>query len=955
MLKTDVVARVARPWHWKSPFKFALVAVVGLIAGPQPASHAQQGVPAGPNLAIESYRLPNGLKVVLHKDPAVPRVSVCVAYHVGSKNEVAGRTGFAHFFEHMMFRGTKNVPNYDIPLQEAGAQSNAFTSEDMTVYFETVPSDFLERALYLEAERLAFLPSALDQDKFDTEREVVKNERRQSVDNVPYGQSHEALLAAVYPAGHPYSWSVIGSMTDLDAASLDDLRRFFYRFYQPGNATLCLAGDFDTDQARAWIEQYFAPLKPGTPVPAVTPPAAPAVAKELTLADQVQFPRLYWTWPTVADDHPDAPALDLLATILTDGDASRLTRALVRDQRVAQDVAASSDTNEIAGQFTIQATAAEGQTIDDVRAALTKELAQLRQQPPTAPELARALAKHEKSTYAALTAPLGRAMVLAIGFSQKDDPNWYKTDFARYMKVTVGDLKRVAGTYLQPDKVELVVRPATQFDPAKKPIVAGPLPDGNGNQNGKDAPLPDRTPAPGPDWAAMPGPSKPLPFQPPAFKQATLSNGVEVWVGEWHTLPLVSMRLLVPVGTGDDPNGKNGLAALTGRLLEQGTQTKSATEFAESLDNLGASLAVTTGPDYTAYNMSVLAHQLTPSLGLLGEVVQRPRFDTADFDREKDLLLTDLRQGPDSPTWIAQRALRALLFGRTHPYGQPAQGFESTVKQLTLDDVKQFHADRFGPNKAILVIVGDVKLDTLIPSLEKAIDGGWKNGKNAGPRPRPEVVEEVRPGVVYLAHKKDAVQSVISVGRRWVDRTDDSYFATLVGNRILGADFLSRLNQNLREEHGYSYGAGSGFTFRRKGSSWSVSTNVRDDVTAEALREVIKELDGIAGDRPFTEDEIVTARDAEAQSYPESFEAPGGIAAVLEEIATHHLPLNYVEKYLGQLQATTDAQVEQAMTNLVKTDQRVILIVGDKDTIEPKLKELGFTTIVEVDTDGEVK
>jgi len=292
----------------------------------------------GPKLEIESYRLPNGLKVALHRDASVPRVVVCVAYHVGSKNERAGRTGFAHFFEHMMFRGTKNVPNYDIPLQETGAQSNAFTTEDMTIYFETVSSEYLERALYLEAERLAFLPSALDQAKFDTEREVVKNERRQDVDNVPYGLVEETLLARVFPKGHPYSWSVIGSMKDLNAASLDDLRSFFAEFYHPANATLCLAGDFDPTRAKDLIARYFGPLSAGPRPSSVHAQPVAARSAQAELADEVKLPRIHWSWPTVADDHPDSPALDMLATVLAGGETSRLHKTLVRDLRLAKDV-----------------------------------------------------------------------------------------------------------------------------------------------------------------------------------------------------------------------------------------------------------------------------------------------------------------------------------------------------------------------------------------------------------------------------------------------------------------------------------------------------------------------------------------------------------------------------------------------------------------------------------------
>ena len=318
--------------------------------------------PKVPELAVETYTLPNGLKVALHRDPSVPRVTVAVAYHVGSKNEQAGRTGFAHFFEHMMFRGTKNVPNYDIPLQEAGTQTNAFTSEDMTVYHEAVPSEYLERALYLEAERLAFLPSALDKAKFDTEREVVKNERRQSYENQPYGLAEETILANVFPKGHPYSWSVIGSMKDLNGATLDDLKKFFAEFYHPANATLVLAGDFDADVAKTLIAKYFGPLGTGPKPKVIIAPPSKVAAKKIVLVDKVQLPRVYYAWPTIADDHPDSPALDMLSFVLAGGEASRMHKALVRDARIATDVSANSDTKESAGLFTIESTAAEATT-----------------------------------------------------------------------------------------------------------------------------------------------------------------------------------------------------------------------------------------------------------------------------------------------------------------------------------------------------------------------------------------------------------------------------------------------------------------------------------------------------------------------------------------------------------------------------------------------------------------
>ncbi|MGO9600685.1 MAG: M16 family metallopeptidase, partial [Isosphaeraceae bacterium] len=459
------------------------------------AALGQDSEPRGPKLAIESYQLPNGLKVALHRDTSVPRVVVCLAYHVGSRNERAGRTGFAHFFEHMMFRGTKNVPNYDVPLQETGAQSNATTSEDMTIYFETVASEYLERALYLEAERLAFLPSALDQAKFDTEREVVKNERRQSIDNVPYGLVDETLLAQVFPKGHPYSWPVIGSMKDLNSASLDDLKAFFAEFYHPGNATLCLAGDFDPIAAKALVARYFAPLAAGPrPAPALPRPAM-ARPGSAELADQVKLSRIHWSWPTVADDHPDAPALDLLALILASGETSRLYKSLVRDLRLATNVSADSDTKEIAGLFTLLATAAEGKSTAEIEKVFEKEIARLKTEPPSASEIAGMLAWSETGFYSQLTGLVRRAIAISTGFAQKDDPEYYRKDFARRYRVRPKDIESVAERYLTDNRVRLLVRPLAPGETKTEPEPVGPGPDVVAATN-----APTRPPEHGPDW-----------------------------------------------------------------------------------------------------------------------------------------------------------------------------------------------------------------------------------------------------------------------------------------------------------------------------------------------------------------------------------------------------------------------------------------------------------------------
>ncbi len=909
------------------------------------AALGQDSEPRGPKLAIESYQLPNGLKVALHRDTSVPRVVVCLAYHVGSRNERAGRTGFAHFFEHMMFRGTKNVPNYDVPLQETGAQSNATTSEDMTIYFETVASEYLERALYLEAERLAFLPSALDQAKFDTEREVVKNERRQSIDNVPYGLVDETLLAQVFPKGHPYSWPVIGSMKDLNSASLDDLKAFFAEFYHPGNATLCLAGDFDPIAAKALVARYFAPLAAGPrPAPALPRPAM-ARPGSAELADQVKLSRIHWSWPTVADDHPDAPALDLLALILASGETSRLYKSLVRDLRLATNVSADSDTKEIAGLFTLLATAAEGKSTAEIEKVFEKEIARLKTEPPSASEIAGMLAWSETGFYSQLTGLVRRAIAISTGFAQKDDPEYYRKDFARRYRVRPKDIESVAERYLTDNRVRLLVRPLAPGETKTEPEPVGPGPDVVAATN-----APTRPPEHGPDWSKLPGPGKPSSFHPPRFLRRSLSGGIELWISTWKTLPLVDVFLAVPLGTGDDPPGKSGLAELTATLIDQGTTTKTATELAEAFKQLGASVSVDAGRDLSGLRVKVLARNLEPTLSLLAEVLDKPRFDPEDFDRERTRQLAGLLQGPEDVMWIARRALPLVMFGADHPYGKPAEGYTETVRTLSLGDVRAMHASHFGPKGATLIVTGDIDPDKVTRLLEKTL-GGWR-GENAGPAPRPDAQVKPEPGVVYLVDKPGAVQSVIAVSRHWVDRNDPRYMAALVGNHLVGEDFLSRLNRNLREEHGYTYGAGSHFNYQRSRSTWTVSSSVRVDATAPALQEIINELDGLAGPKPITIEEIGKAKSSEARSFPDEFESPTDIAAALAEMAKFHLPADCLETYLSKLQEVSPEEIRKVMTEVVARSERFILIVGDRKVVEPEVKKAGFKNIKVITYDG---
>jgi zinc protease len=916
------------------------------------AAGSEPEPPRAPELDLQDYVLPNGLKVALHRDPLVPRLTVVVAYHVGSRNEQAGRTGFAHFFEHMMFRGTKTVPNYDIPLKEAGADSNAFTNNDMTVYFETVPSNFLERALYLEAERLAFLTRALDQHKFDTEREVVKNERRQSYENRPYGLDSEAILATLFPKGHPYSWPVIGSMDDLSRATLDDLKRFFAEFYHPANATLCLAGKFDPAEARALIAKYFGVLAAG-PKPRA-PTVGPALARSANLLryDRVQLPRVYWNWPGVAADHADAPALDLLARVLAGGETSRLHRELVLKKRLSKDVAGAATAWESAGRFLLQSTAATRakpeETLAQIESALAAAVHEISSTPPGAQELARALALFEKQSYQRLTAPLARAVTFATSFARHNDPRHYQKEFARYYQVAPADLTRVARTYLTPEKVVLRTQSIGPGHPRSEATKAGPEPSATSSAA---ATAFERALQPGVDWSKLPGPSGENPFQPPTFSRRTLSNGIDVWFAAWKTLPLVAIELRMPAGTADDPADKSGLASLSTSLLDKGTTHVTATELAEALETLGVTLDTRSAADDTTVSWTTIRRNLQPSLKIVSEVLASPRFDPKDFDREQALALARLAQGPDNVNWLAARALPVLLYGKGHPYANPEDGHVETVKALTLDDVKSFHSQHVGPKGATLIVVGDVEPDALIAMLESTL-GSWP-AQNSGLARRPASSSKLDSDVVYLVDKPGAAQSVLNIGRKWVDRSDPSFYATLLGNRVLGGDFLSRLNQNLREKNGFTYGARSGFRFRATGSLWTVSTSVRTDATAPALREILSELDGLAGVRPFTDHEIALSKGAEVKSYPDRFDTPWSIAANLREMAEFHLPADYLDTFIPRLQATKTQEIASAMADVVAAKERVTLIVGDRKVVGPKLKALGYSRIQPVTYDGE--
>ncbi|MGL5095935.1 MAG: M16 family metallopeptidase, partial [Planctomycetia bacterium] len=678
---------------------------------------------------------------------------------------------------------------------------------------------------------------------------------------------------------------------------------------------------------------------------------APVKPIRLTQIDQVQLPRVYWAWPSVGEEDPDSPALDLLASVLAGGEASRMYDRFVLQEGWATDISANNDTKENAGLFVIEATAAEERQVKVIEQGLAEEIKAIQSEPPTDEELTRSLATLEKLVVSSLTPPLNRAITLSTGYVQKNDPRYYREEIARYYRVKPADLQRVASKYLTPDKVVLEVRPPKEGEKESEAAAAGPA--ATTAESAPELRTPSAAPA---EWSRLPGASEPVTFQPPKITRAKLTNGADVWSVSWKTLPIVSVRILFPAGTADDPAGKSGLATLTASVLDKGTTSKTALEFASRLELLGATTSVSATSDTTSVGFTVVKRNLAPAMKLVGEMLASPRFDGDDFSRQRELQLADLVQGPDNPSWTVGRVFRTLMFGEKHPYGNPPEGYSATVSKLTVDDVREFHRERLNANHATLVIVGDVDEGTLPEVLEESL-AGW-NSKGAGPAARPAVDESAvgEPGVLYLIDKPGAVQSFLCVGRRWAQRGDPRYYAALLGNRILGGDFMARINANLRERNGYTYGAYSAVSYNRAGSVWAARSPVRADATGAALKELLGEMDAVAKEKVFTPDEIDVNRAAEIRSFPESFEAPASIGGVVEEMARFGLPLDYLESYLVHLQTTPPERLQQVIGEVVDPERRVVLVVGDAKNIEPQLAKIAwkrpFKEIRLLTTDG---
>ncbi|MBG8556363.1 M16 family metallopeptidase [Hymenobacter guriensis] len=903
-------------------------------------------------IPYEKYVLPNGLTLVVHEDHSDPIVHVDVTYHVGSARETIGKSGFAHFFEHMMFQGSDNVGDeqHFKLVSAAGGTLNGSTNRDRTNYFETLPNNQLETALWLEADRMGFLLDAVTQPKFENQRSTVKNERGQNYDNRPYGLAGEMVSKNLYPYGHPYSWMTIGYLEDLDRSDVNDLKNFFLRWYGPNNATLTVGGDVKPADVVRLAEKYFGSINRGPAVQNMKLPA-PKLTQDryVSYEDNVRFPMLRMVLPTVPRYHPDEPALDALAEILGGGNNSLLYKNLVKNQKAIQ-ANAGHPTAELAGEFTFTAVGFPGKGLDSLEMVVRKSLAEFEKRGVTDEDLQRFKATREAQTIDGLASVSGKVSELASAQTFTGSPNRITQDLKELRALTKADVLRVYNQYIKGKKAVILsvvpkggknlVARADNYTVSKEGFTM-PKDEYAGLTYKKATDNFDRKQQPKSGTNPV--------VQVPAFWQQTMPNGLKVIGSRNAEIPKVTMQLTIPGGhrLAQQTPGKAGLAALTAAMLSEGTQKYTPEQFSAALEKLGSSIDVVAGEDNTTIYVESLTKNLDATLALLEESLLRPRFDAQDFARVKKQTLENIASQNVQPVAIANNTFARLIYPSGDIMRVPAIGSTASVQTLTLDDVKQFYQQNYAPNISNLVVVGDVAEAQLLPKLKFLQTWAKKDVALPAPATAAMPTEKTR---VYFVNKDGAAQSEIRIGYLGMpyDATGEYYRAGLA-NYLLGGAFNSRINLNLREDKGYTYGARSGFRGSKYAGPFTAQAGVRADATAASVKEFMKELQNYRNG--ISDDELQFVQASIGQSDALRYETGRQKAAFLGRIVEYDLDKGYVQQQSDILRNLKKEDVQALAQKYLPTDNMYIVVVGDRAKAFPGLSELGYE-VVELDLEG---
>ena len=878
-----------------------------------------------PDIKYDKFTLPNGLRVIVHEDRKIPVVAVNVWYHVGSKDELPGKTGFAHLFEHLMFNGTENYNNeYFGPFQQVGATNmNGTTNNDRTNYFENVPTPALDLALWMESDRMGHLLGVVNQEKLDEQRGVVQNEKRQG-ENQPYGRVFIQASKATFPVGHPYSWTTIGSMEDLNAATLEDVQLWFKTYYGPNNAVLSLAGDINVDEAKKIVTKYFGDIPPGpSPIKKKKWIAKRSGEKREIMYDRVPNARIYKVWNTPEIGSPEHAHFELLASLLTGGKNSALYQELVYKRQLATSVSAFYYDREIAGQFWIAVDLANGRSLDDLEDAMDKALSDFIKKGPSAKRL--------KNTKTSIRASSIKGLQRVGGFGGKSDllaysevysgnPGAYLEFINGIMEITNKEIKETANTWLTDGAYVLTV-----------------IPEENRSYNSESTA----------DRSKLPFPTEFPELDLPEIQRAKLSNGLEVVLAERHDVPMINLSFQIKSGHATDPLGQPGLANFTMSMLTEGSKSFDALELSDQLEELGTDLYTSTGLDSSSINISSLKSSFEESIEIMFEVITEPTFDQEEIDRKKIRWLAAIDQSLSTPNGMVSNLIPEILYGEDHPYAKPfsGNGTRESIQWMSRDDLINYKNRFIAPSNGTLILVGDTTLDEILPILEAQF-GSWpENRMLKGAQLVYTINKEPDSRRVFLIDKPGAVQSLIVAGQLMPGmRTSDEIDIDLM-NRVIGGSFTSRLNMNLREDKSWSYGVRTRLSQYKGPRPMLVSAPVQTDKTVDSIQEIIREYDEYLSSNPAKNEELEAIVNDLSLGLIGDFETFGSLMSGLSGIVSFDREDDFLDNLPAKYRSMTIDDINTAAERYIDPSIWTWVIVGDLSKIEQGIRELDLGEI----------
>ena len=883
------------------------------------------------DIPYSKYTLDNGLTLIVHEDHKAPIVAINIWYHIGSKNEKEGRTGFAHLFEHLMFNGSENYDNdWFKPMDKIGATGlNGTTNQDRTNYYETVPKNTVDVALWLESDRMGHLLGAITQKKLDEQRGVVQNEKRQG-ENQPYGRAFSTILKNVYPKGHPYSWSVIGSMDDLNAASLEDVKEWFNNNYGAANATIVMAGDITPELALEKVKKYFGDIDSGPPLTAQTEWIAKRTGThKQVMYDRVPQARVYKIWNVPGVKSAETDYLSLVSSVLSADKNSRLYKRLVYDEKVASDVEAFSFPSEIGGLFGIVATALKEEDLAYLEKAIDEEIQKFLKEGPSKEELDRVKTSYRAGFIRGLESiggSGGKSDILASNEVYDNDPNAYKLNLKRIANATPKQLKRVANKWLADGEYQLEILPFGKYSSAKTAV-------------DRSKGLPEVSQAPDVKFDA--------------FQKITLSNGLRVIITERHAIPVVRMRMMIDSGFAADQLGKSGVANLTMEMLDEGTKKMSSLQISDIQSNLGTAVWASASLDISTVNLNTLKENLAPSLELFSDIILNPSFPSNEFDRLKQQQLAGIKQEKSSPFGLAFRILPKLIYDEDHAYSSPLSGSgnEDSVESMTVNDLKKYYNTWFKPNNATLIVTGDTTIEEIKPMLEKTFKS-WK--KAEVPQKKLGLVEKPAQSIIYLIDKPNSQQSAIINAQIMPRYGFENEMPLQAMNEVIGGSFNARMNMNLREDKHWSYGAHTQILNTQAQRPLITTAPVQSDKTAESVLEIYNEFSAITGEKPATVDELARAMDKKVLTLPGRWETAAAVERDLANMVRFGLDDEYWNTYSQKVRSVKLEQVNSTAKTLINTEQMIWVIVGDMKENGKKIEDLKLGKVIYLDVNGNV-